>query len=229
MKFLTKKTFIFLALIAGFIFLFYYLQLSEYFTLKKLQEHHFLLKNFVQSHYIFSVLIYMCVYSILIACGLPIIIPLSLLGGFLYGILFGVICAGASCLIGSIISFLVLRYVVVHWVAHWHNERIEKFNQQINKYGYNYLVMLHFLSVIPLFVINLLAAIAKVPLITVIWVTIIGTFPLNLLCVIAGKQLSTIKSFKDIFSPTIIFALIILACIAFAPILIKKLRGKVSV
>jgi len=35
-------------------------------------------------------------------------------------------------------------------------------------------------------------------------VTIVGTFPLNFLCALAGGPISLIKSYKDIFSPTII-------------------------
>jgi uncharacterized membrane protein YdjX (TVP38/TMEM64 family) len=229
MKAAVKKLLILALLVGAFIFLFYYFRLSDYFTLQKLQDNHKYLKDFVTRHYILSVIIYIGFYSITLACGLPVVMPLALIGGFLYGVVFGLLYAGASCLVGSIVSFLILRYIVAHWIRGWHNERIEKFNAQVQKYGYSYLLILHFLSVIPLFVINLLAAVAKVKLITVMWVTIIGTLPLNLLCVIAGQQLSTIHSFKDIFSPTIIILLFILALVAIAPLIFKKLRGSFGI
>lgn len=229
MKAAVKKLLILCLLIGAFIFLFYYFRLSDYFTLQKLQDNHKYLKDFVTRHYMLSVIIYIGFYSITLACGLPVVMPLALIGGFLYGVVFGLLYAGASCLVGSIVSFLILRYIVAHWIRGWHNERIEKFNAQVQKYGYSYLLILHFLSVIPLFVINLLAAVAKVKLITVMWVTIIGTLPLNLLCVIAGQQLSTIHSFKDIFSPTIIILLFILALVAIAPLIFKKLRGSFGI
>lgn len=229
MKAAVKKLLILCLLIGAFIFLFYYFRLSDYFTLQKLQDNHKYLKDFVTRHYILSVIIYIGFYSITLACGLPVVMPLALIGGFLYGVVFGLLYAGASCLVGSIVSFLILRYIVAHWIRGWHNERIEKFNAQVQKYGYSYLLILHFLSVIPLFVINLLAAVAKVKLITVMWVTIIGTLPLNLLCVIAGQQLSTIHSFKDIFSPTIIILLFILALVAIAPLIFKRLRGSFGI
>lgn len=230
MKFTVRKLIIYGLLLAIVILVFiYYEKFSDYFTLQKLQENHRYLTDFVQKNYLLSVIIYISIYSLLIACGMPIIMPIALIGGFLYGFFFGLLYAQISCLIGSIVSFLVLRYVIAHWIASWHNERIMRFNEQVKKYGYSYLLMLHFLSVIPLFVINLLAAIANVPLFTVIWVTIIGALPFNALCVFAGRQLSSIHSVKDIFSPTIIILLAILALLALAPLVIRKIKGSLGV
>ncbi|CAN5195763.1 hypothetical protein BH09DEP1_BH09DEP1_0160 [soil metagenome] len=206
-----------------------YQAFANFFTIEQLKKNNECLAYYVKDHYLFSVLLYIAAFSIIVACGLPLIFPLALIGGFLYGLIPGLIYATISCLIGSLFCFMVLRYVVSDWVRNWHNERIDRFNQQINKYGYSYLLMLHFLSVIPIFVINLLAAVAKVPLSTVAWVTVLGTLPLNLLCVMAGKELSSINSFKEIFSPTILTLLGLLVVIAIAPMVIRKIKGSLHV
>lgn len=229
MKLPSRKLIIY-ALLALLILIFiYYVKFSDYFTLQKLQDNHRCLTEFVQKNYVLSVLIYIGTYSLLLACAMPVVMPFALIGGFLYGLFWGLLYAGISCLIGSLISFLVLRYVVVHWIRGWHDARIIKFNEQIQKYGYSYLLMLHFLSVIPMFVINLLAAMANVPLLTVMWVTLVGTFPLNALCVFAGRELSSIHSFKDIFSPPIMILLALLALVAIAPLVIRKIKGSLGV
>lgn len=229
MKFLSRKL-VWIGLIIGLsILALYYTKFSDYFTLQKLQANHQCLKQFVAHNYALSILLYIGAYSILLACGMPIVMPFALIGGFLYGLFYGLLYAGISCLLGSIISFLVLRFVVVHWIRGWHDARITRFNEQVKKYGYSYLLMLHFLSVIPLFVINLLAALANVPLLTVMWVTLIGTLPLNALCVFAGRQLSSIHSYKEIFSPTIMILLALLALVAIAPLFIKKIKGSLGV
>lgn len=230
MKLFSSRTIIWilLAVIALLVFI-NYQALSNFFTIEQLKKNNECLAAYVKDHYLFSVLIYIAVFSIIVACGLPLIFPLSLIGGFLYGLIPGLLFATISCLIGSLFCFMVLRYVVSDWVRSWHNERIDKFNQQINKYGYSYLLMLHFLSVVPIFVINLLAAVAKVPLKTVAWVTLLGTLPLNFLCVMAGKELSNINSFRDIFSPTILILLVLLVLIACAPIVIRKVKGGLHV
>jgi len=229
MRLPSKKIFVFAGILIACIVFFYYFGISDYFTITKLKENHKFLKDFVRMHYLLSVIIYISTYSVLIACALPIVMPMALIGGFLYGLPMGLLYAGLSCLIGSIVTFLALRHLVGHWIRHWHNERIDRFNNQIQKYGYSYLLILHFLSIVPMFVINLLAAMAKVPLFTVIWVTIAGTFPLNFLCVYAGQQLSSIHSFNQIFSPTIIVLLCLLACAACAPLFLKKIKGVLGV
>lgn len=226
MKLFSSRTviFILLGIIALLVFV-NYQALANFFTIEQLKKNNEYLAAYVKDHYFFSVVVYISIFSIIVACGLPLVLPLALMGGFLYGLVQGLLFATLSCLMGSLFSFLVLRYVVSDWVRGWHNERIDRFNQQISKYGYSYLLMLHFLSVVPIFVINLLAAVARVPLKTIAWVTFLGTLPLNFLCVMAGKELSTISSYKDIFSPTILMVLALLVVIAVAPVVLRKIKG----
>lgn len=229
MKLPSNKTLFILLLVAAFIIGAYFLGASDYLSLAQFQKHNTYFKECVTNHYFASIVVYVGIFTMVMACGLPIAMPLAMIGGFLYGTFLGLVLAMLSCLIGSIISYLVLRYVVVHWIEHWHSDRIERLHVQLQKYGYSYLLVLHFLSVIPMFVINLLAAIANVPLAIIIGITLIGTFPFNVLCVIAGQQLSTITSFKDIFSPTILVLLGILILFACLPLFIKKIKGLLGV
>lgn len=229
MKLPSKKVMIITLLAATLIGIGYMFGAGDYFSLERLQQHHHFFKEFVASHYLASVGIYLAVFTMAMACGLPIVMPLALIGGFLYGLFLGVLFACVSCVAGSVISFLVLRYVVVNWIEHWHNERIERFNHRLQKYGYSYLLILHFLSVIPMAVINLLAAIANVPLATVAGITLVGTLPFNILCVVAGRQLSTVRSIKDLFSPTILILLSILIVFACIPLFVKKIKGYLGV
>jgi uncharacterized membrane protein YdjX (TVP38/TMEM64 family) len=229
MKFPSNKTLLILFLIVVVIIGAYCLGFGDFLSLPELQKHNNYFKQCVANHYFASILVYVGIFTMVMACGLPIAMPLAMLGGFLYGKLLGLILAMISCLIGSVISYLVLRYVVVRWIEHWHNDRIERLHVQLQKYGYSYLLVLYFLSVVPMFVINLLAAIANVPVATVAGITLIGTLPFNLICVIAGQQLSTITSFKDIFSPTILVLFAILILIACLPIFLKKIKGSFGV
>ena len=98
MKFFSRKIIIFLLIIAALFIIFNYTRVSDYITLETLQARRQLLQDFVQQHYLLSVMIYIGVYSLLLACAMPVVIPLALVGGFLYGIFFGFIYAGLSCL-----------------------------------------------------------------------------------------------------------------------------------
>jgi uncharacterized membrane protein YdjX (TVP38/TMEM64 family) len=75
-------------------------------------------------------------------------------------------------------------------------------------------------------VINILAALTKVPLATFIWTTMLGVAPATFIFAFAGQQLLDISSIRDVFSPRVILALVLLAMFAFLPIMIKWFRRK---
>ena len=94
----------------------------------------------------------------------------------------------------------------------------------MRKYGANYLLMVHYASVIPFFFINTLAAISDVGWWTFLWTTVIGFIPLAIIYSFAGRELGSIKSVQDIMSPTIIGVFILLLLLAFLPIVIKHYK-----
>lgn len=220
------KKILFFLLVMSLVFgLFYYFRLHEYASLKNLKENHKTLHCFVHKHYLFSVFLYVSFFAMALACALPLVMPFALLGGFLYGIVWGVVYAGLSCLLGSIISYVALRYLFGNLIKEWHSKQVDKFLALIHKYGPSYLLVLHFLSIIPLFLINVVAALAHVPLKKVMWITVAGTLPLNVLCAMAGRELSMVSSYKDIFSPTIMISLAILALVSLVPLFLRKIKG----
>jgi uncharacterized membrane protein YdjX (TVP38/TMEM64 family) len=105
-----------------------------------------------------------------------------------------------------------------------YGKRFDKFQERVKKDGASYLLTLHFLSILPYFMINLIAALADMPYITVFWVTLLGSVPLIVVYSLAAHELATICSARDIFSPGVIIALILLALCALLPMLIKRIK-----
>lgn len=198
--------------------------LSRFITLEQIQEHSMAFKAFVGQHYFVAVLMYIALYAVTIAVGIPGVVPLSLLGGYLFGVLFGTVYGAFGATIGSVIAFVIVRYLLRDWVARRYGYRIEGFNKQMRKYGANYLLMVHYASVIPFFFINTLAAISDVGWWTFLWTTVIGFIPLAVIYSFAGRELGSIKSVQDIMSPTIIGVFILLLLLAFLPIVIKHYK-----
>ena len=203
-----------------------YSWLSKYITLDQIKVHSIAFKGFVDTHYVASVFIYAGIYALTIAVGIPGVAPLSLLGGFLFGVLLGTIYGALGATIGSLVAFCIVRYVLRNWVQQRYGHQFSRFNAQMRKYGANYLLMVHYASVIPFFFINSLAALSDVHFWTFIWTTVVGFIPLALIYSYAGRELSTVESIKDILSPSLmaIFGLLIL--LAFLPILIKHFKGE---
>ena len=216
-----------LFLLAGLVVLAVLLHLfgiTRYFTLESIQFYSIRLKEYVNHHYATAVLIYIAIFTLVIAAGIPAVAPLTMLGGFLFNVLPGALFATIGGTIGSIFTFFIVRYLLGSYLQERYTNRLRVFNQQMREHGAYYILMVHFLSIVPYFVINSLAALTVISLPTFIWTTFIGSLPLSLIYSFAGQQLATIKSVKDIFSPSIILLLIVLVFLAFMPIIFKRYK-----
>ena len=220
------KRLLWLIIMASALFLAWYVGLFNYLTLAAIkQEAHFLQLS-VEQHYFWSVALYIMTYAIVVGLGLPVIAPFSIVGGYLFGVVPGVIYALISISMGSLIYFFMARILLKNILRGRYAQRLDNFNASIEKYGYTYLVTLHFLTIIPLFVINTLAACANVPLWSFVWTLVVGSFPIVFIYKLAGRELGTIHSMKDILKPQIILVLVVLALFALAPIIVRKWRAK---
>jgi uncharacterized membrane protein YdjX (TVP38/TMEM64 family) len=195
--------------------------LAHFISLEQIQTHSIAFKAFVGEHYIVAVLLYMAIYAATIAIGIPGVAPLSLLGGYLFGVLLGTVYGAFGATVGSVVAFVIVRYLLKNWVKRRYGRQIVGFNEQMHKYGANYLLMVHYASIIPFFFINTLAAISDVGWWTFIWTTVVGFIPLAVIYSFAGRELGTIDSARDILSAPIIAVFVLLIVIAFLPIVIK--------
>lgn len=198
--------------------------LSRYLSLEQIKVYGFAFKNFVEMHYVSSVVFYILSYALSIMVGLPAVAPMSLLGGFLFGIFWGMIFGAMGATLGSCCAFIIFRYVIRSWVRKRYSHQLVRFNDQMNRYGAYYLLMVHFASVIPFFFINSLAALADISWWTFAWTTVVGFIPLALVYSFAGEKLGTIESVSDIMTPQIIAVFILLFIFAFVPVVIKHYR-----
>lgn len=210
--------------LGGFIALLYYLRIDQYFTLPYLQQQSASLQLEVEKNYLFAVILFVSIYAALIACTLPISGPLTILGGYLFGLIPGFIYSLIAATAGSMISFICIRYIFSSLIREFYKERLEKFNQKIQAYGYSYLLTLQLLSLVPYVVMNTLAALAGVPFFAVLWTTVVGTMPIFFVYALAGRQLGTIKSAQDIVSPQLLVIFALLGLLALLPMLLKRFK-----
>jgi len=209
-------------------FLFWYFNIAQYLTLIALQRESAYLKELVGHNYFLSALVFVLAYASVIACGLPAAAPFTILGGFLFGVFAGFLYALLGATLGSIIYFLLIRYVLTNMVRESYVAQLNRFNERVKKYGYSYLLTLHWLSVVPYFVVNTLAALADVPLLTLIWTTLVGSSPLLFVYAFAGRELNVISSVRDILRPDVIIMLVLLALLALLPMIIRKFRKTIE-
>lgn len=220
-----KKVLLISFVVVSLVVIAWYFGLYEYFSLTSLQSNRAYLEEAVKINYIKSVLIFMAVYAAVIALGMPGVPPLTMVGGFLFGFIPTVIYASISATVGTTISFLVIRYVAGNVIRGKYAQKLERFNEKIASHGAaSYLLTLQLMGLIPYFVINVLAALTNVPVVTFIWTTFVGSLPILGIYAFAGRQLYMVESVRDIFSPSIIALLVVLVLISMMPLFLKFSR-----
>lgn len=201
--------------------------ITNYLSIQSLSTKKDMLKWVVRRHYVASVFYYLLLYVVVIACAVPAVAPLTMLAGFLFGVLPGALYSLIGSTVGATCSFFVVRYLLKNTVQKKYRAQLQEFNERLGTQGIsNYLLTLQFLTVVPFFVINTLASLAHVPVLTFVWTTVVGSLPIVLLYSFAGRQLTHISSAKDIFSLPVVFLLGALVCLALVPIVVRRIRAR---
>ena len=207
----------------------YYGGLKDWISLEGLKSKSHYFKDMVDRNYWFSAMVFIATYTLAMAASLPVVAPFSLLGGFLFETIPGACFSALSAVIGSIIYVVVFRHFFAASMHEQFKDQLEKFKKNMNVYGKSYLLILHFLAIVPFFMINTLAALADLSLWDVCWTTMVGSGPIFLLLALSGRELAHIQSIGDIFSPQFIIALVLLVALACMPIIIKRFRGSADI
>jgi len=202
----------------------WWFDLLQFFSLAHLQEKAAVLTAWVQQHYLLSVLSFLVVYIFVIALSVPVTGPLTLLAGFLFGAIRGALLSIFAATVGATIAFLVIRRGVSDTVRKSYGKKLKTFEKNMQTYGAFYLLILNFSTVVPYGVINLLAALARVPVRTIIWTSAVGFVPLASVYGFAGSRLTEIGSMQDLFSPQVVLAFVLLMLLMFVPIVVKKIQ-----
>jgi len=195
----------------------------EYITFEKIKEEREALKEFAQANYLLSVLIF-CAAFLLTAFAFPGALTLTVASGFLFGVIPGAFYVSASATAGAVLAFLFARYAFGNWVQRSYADSLKKFNREITRHGYSYLMVMRITPIFPFFLVNYLAGVTKMPLKTYVWTTFAGMLPGAFLYAFAGRQLGEINSLRDILSVKSGAALFILGLLILAPVLFDLSR-----
>jgi uncharacterized membrane protein YdjX (TVP38/TMEM64 family) len=98
--------------------------------------------------------------------------------------------------------------------------------QGFAKNAFSYLLTLRLIPLFPFFVVNLVSGLTRVNVGTYVAATAIGIIPGSFVYAYAGRQLGTLSSLKEIASPNVIGAFVLLGLLALAPIVYRKFLEK---
>ncbi len=220
-----KKIFLLLLLVA-LIVLARYSPLGSVLTFENLKQHRESLIAFVRSNYLTSATAFIAVYVLTTALSIPGAVILTLAGGFLFGTVASTLYGDVGATAGASLAFLSARYLVGNRLQERYQSQLKRFNDEIERNGTSYLLVLRFIPVFPFFLINFLAGLTKIPIRTFFWTTAVGIIPGTAVFAFAGQQIGSINSLSEVLSRKVLGAFVVLALFTLAPVAWKRWKNR---
>jgi uncharacterized membrane protein YdjX (TVP38/TMEM64 family) len=205
---------------------FFYFDLGRFLSLDTLKENRNRLLEFTEAHYTAAVGLFVLVYAAVTGLSLPGAAIMTLAGGFLFGSFFGMVFVNVGATTGATLAFLAARYLLKDAVEQKFGRWLGPFQEGFAKNAFSYLMTLRLIPLFPFFVVNLVSGLTRVNIGTYVAATALGIIPGSFVYAYAGRQLGTINSLKEIASPNVLAAFVLLGLLALVPIVYKWFTGR---
>lgn len=205
---------------------FFYFDLGRFLSLDVLKDNRDYLLSFTETHAAVAAALFILAYVAVTGLSLPGAVILTLAGGFLFGFVWGTLFVNLGATTGATLAFLASRYLLRDWVERRFGKWLGPVQQGFTNNAFSYLLTLRLIPLFPFFVVNLVSGLTRMNVGTYMVATALGIIPGSFVYAYAGQQLGTINSLKDIASPGVIGAFVLLGLLAFVPSLYKKWSGK---
>lgn len=205
---------------------FFYFDLGRFLSLSALKENRDSLLVFTEANFAAAVGIFIASYAIVTGLSLPGAVILTLAGGFLFGAVGATLFVNIGATTGATLAFLTARYLLRDTVEQKFGKWLGPFQEGFSRNAFSYLLTLRLIPLFPFFVVNLVSGLTRVNVGTYVAATAMGIIPGSFVYAYAGRQLGTINSLKEIASPNVIGAFVLLGLLALVPVVYKRFSTK---
>ena len=202
----------------------------DFLSLDALKDNQAKLHAWVDGNFLAIYAAYFVVYVLVTACSLPFALLMTLTGGFLFGVVWGGVAVVFAATIGATIVFLATRSAFGDFFRQRAGSKIKKLEEGFQKDVVSYMLFLRFIPIFPFFLINIAAAVFRVPLRIFFLTTLFGVAPGTFIYALSGSSLNDIFaagqdfSPETILTPKVIAALVGLSLLSLLPILYRKFK-----
>ncbi|MBA3661798.1 MAG: VTT domain-containing protein [Gammaproteobacteria bacterium] len=228
--FTTIKRWFLLTLLLILLVSFFYFDLHHYLTYETLKKYQTFATQWTAQHYFQATVLYILVFTLLIACAVPCATFLTLLGGFLLGTIAIPYAVFATTFGGLILCLAVRMSVGAGFTTS--TGVVKRFERGFKRNAFMYILMLRLVPIFPCWISNVSAGALNVPLKTFIAATVLGVFPATFVYAMVGRGLGkvfeqdTSPSYTIIFTPSILLPLIAMIIISLLPIIYHFIKRK---
>ena len=217
-----------LGLFVGGVIAFFAFGGQKYLNLETLKANRDALIQYADRHYALALLIGFLIYTVSTALSLPGGLILSLAVGLVFGRWAGTVLIVFAATLGATLVFLAARYLFADMARKKIGGLAKKINEGFTQDAFNYLLFLRLVPLFPFWLVNLAPAFTNVSLKTYVTATAIGILPGTFVFANLGQNLGRISSTKDLLTPPIIGAFVLLGVFALIPVLYKKFKAKIN-
>lgn len=164
----------------------------RYLSLEHIANNRDLLKGYIASNYLLTLLGYMAAYIVVVALSLPGGIFMTLLGGFLFGWLVGGLATVFAATLGATIIFFIAKTSFGEPLAARAGPWLEKLRAGFQEDALSYLLFLRLVPLFPFWLVNLAPAVLGVSLPVYLLGTFLGIIPGTFAFSFAGVGLDSV-------------------------------------
>lgn len=161
------------------------------------------------------------------ACSFPVVVPFSLLYGWLFGFWQGLVLVNLGTTAGSTVTFLFSRYCFGEVVERRLGGRALLIRAALERDGVWYLLSLRLFPLIPSFMVNWAMGITRIRLGDFWWASQIGILPASLIALSVATSLQSLAEIRQAGLSSIITPrlLVALTALSLFPWVLRWLAG----
>lgn len=194
-------------------------------SLDRLAEHESELLAYKISHPLLIYGVAFLIYVAVTGLSLPGATAMTLVYAWLFGFWRTLLLVSFASTLGATLAFLLSRFLLRQTIQNKFGDRLQKFNESLEREGAFYLFTLRLIPAVPFFVINVVMGLTPMRTRTFWWVSQVGMLAGTAVYVYAGASVPSIRdiSEKGILTPQLFAALLLLGVFPFA---VKKIMGR---
>jgi len=214
-----KNKKVLLAIVVALVAAFFIFDLGRFLSLDYLKSQQAALANLYDNKPLLVIASFFAIYVAATALSLPGAVILTLAAGAIFGLFTGTLIVSFASSIGATLAFLVSRFLLRDTIESKFGDKLQTFNDNIDKDGAFYLFTVRLVPVFPFFLVNLVMGLTKLKTGVFYLVSQLGMLAGTIVFVNAGTQLAKIENLSGILSPKLLFSF---ALLGIFPLIAKK-------